>query len=68
MLARFSLSLCVCVCEEGGCLLLILLVIVWCCSLQVTVKTSLGDLDVELWPKEAPKVRTQRTEEENDNG
>ncbi len=25
---------------------------------QVLLKTSLGDLDIELWPKEAPMVRT----------
>lgn len=24
--------------------------------LQVSLKTTLGDIDVELWPKEAPKV------------
>jgi hypothetical protein len=24
---------------------------------QVSLKTSLGDIDIELWPKEAPKVR-----------
>ena len=24
---------------------------------QVILKTSLGDLDIELWPKEAPKAR-----------
>ena len=24
---------------------------------QVVLHTSFGDLDVELWPKEAPKVR-----------
>jgi len=24
---------------------------------QVLLKTSLGDLDIELWPKEAPMVR-----------
>jgi hypothetical protein len=25
-------------------------------GLQVTLKTTIGDLDIELWPKEAPKV------------
>lgn len=31
-----------------------------CCGcLQVTLKTTIGDLDIELWPKEAPKVRVQ---------
>lgn len=25
--------------------------------MQVILKTSLGDIDIELWPKEAPKVR-----------
>ena len=34
----------------------------WCCNkaatlVQVILKTSLGDIDIELWPKEAPKVR-----------
>lgn len=24
---------------------------------QVTLKTTVGDLDIELWAKEAPKVR-----------
>jgi len=30
------------------------------CYMQVILKTSLGDIDIELWPKEAPKVRWQR--------
>ena len=25
--------------------------------MQVIIKTSLGGIDIELWPKEAPKVR-----------
>ena len=29
------------------------------CYMQVVLKTSLGDIDIELWPKEAPKVRWQ---------
>ena len=40
----------------------------WCCIqsgvcgitatlVQLILKTSLGDIDIELWPKEAPKVR-----------
>ena len=40
----------------------------WCCNqsgicskaatlVQVILKTLLGDIDIELWPKEAPKVR-----------
>ena len=27
------------------------------CWVQVLLKTNLGDLEIELWPKEAPKVR-----------
>lgn len=27
--------------------------------MQVIIKTSLGGIDIELWPKEAPKVRGQ---------
>jgi hypothetical protein len=27
------------------------------CNAQVTLHTTLGHLDIELWPKEAPKVR-----------
>ena len=26
-------------------------------TVQVILKTTLGDIDVELWPKEAPKAR-----------
>ncbi len=31
-----------------------------CVPSQVLVHTTLGDLDIELWPKEAPKVQQQR--------
>lgn len=27
-----------------------------CCAAQVVLRTTLGDLDIELWSKEAPKA------------